>query len=293
MTDLERKLLGWTGPSSDSEKDRQTRTERMIREAIQGHTAFDNCSLTVFSKGSYPNNTNVRLNSDVDIAVQCHEASYSDGNAPSVGSYTGYWTPANLRAELGAALVNKFGSDVDTSGGTAIRVRSSSSRVEADAVPCFDYKHHFSGGGYREGIKVIRTDGRQIVNYPAQCYAEGVARNTATSQRYKKVVRILKRVAIDMESSGRHPNAPSFFIESLVFNCPNTDFGASSWTLRVKKVIFSIWDHCEGSEPTAESDRWLETNRAKFLFHPTQKWSREDGRAFAHAAWNHLGLADE
>lgn len=52
---LEDKLSGWTGPSSDTEKDKQDRTERMIREAINSHKPFDNCSLKVFAKGSYAN----------------------------------------------------------------------------------------------------------------------------------------------------------------------------------------------------------------------------------------------
>lgn len=71
MTALEGKLAGWTGPSSTTEQDKQDRTERMIKEAIKSHTPFDSCSLKVYAKGSYANNTNVRANSDVDIAVQC------------------------------------------------------------------------------------------------------------------------------------------------------------------------------------------------------------------------------
>ncbi len=31
---LEEKLFGWTGPSSDTEKAKQDRTERMIRDLI-------------------------------------------------------------------------------------------------------------------------------------------------------------------------------------------------------------------------------------------------------------------
>lgn len=68
---VEGKLAGWTGPSSETEQDKQDRTERMVREAIKEHAAFDSCSLTVYAKGSYANNTNVRADSDVDIAYIC------------------------------------------------------------------------------------------------------------------------------------------------------------------------------------------------------------------------------
>ncbi|WP_198342168.1 hypothetical protein [Nitrosococcus watsonii] len=114
---LEDKLAGWTGPSSDTEKDKQDRTERMIREAINAHEPFNNCSLKVFAKGSYANNTNVRTDSDVDIAVQCTECQYWEesgkGNPPPSNPYEGIWTPAKLRAELLTAMQTKFPGQVD------------------------------------------------------------------------------------------------------------------------------------------------------------------------------------
>lgn len=73
---LEDQLSRWTEPSSDTEQDKQERTERMIREAIDAHTPFKDCSLKVYAKGSYANNTNVRADSDVDIAVECTEVEY-------------------------------------------------------------------------------------------------------------------------------------------------------------------------------------------------------------------------
>ena len=45
MTRLEEKLAGWTGPSSDTEQEKQERTERMIREAVAGHAALNGCGL--------------------------------------------------------------------------------------------------------------------------------------------------------------------------------------------------------------------------------------------------------
>jgi len=73
---LEDKLAAWTKPSSDTEQDKQDRTERMIRQAIDSHVAFNNCSLKVYAKGSYANNTNVRSDSDVDVAVECTDVQY-------------------------------------------------------------------------------------------------------------------------------------------------------------------------------------------------------------------------
>ena len=63
--DLEQRLSSWTGPSSSTEQDKQARTERMVRAAIDVHPAFTGCQMNVYAKGSYPNNTNVRTESDV------------------------------------------------------------------------------------------------------------------------------------------------------------------------------------------------------------------------------------
>ena len=63
MTTLEEKLSGWTGPSSETERDKQERTERMIRQAVNDHAAFKDCRRGVYVKGSYANKTNVRPDS--------------------------------------------------------------------------------------------------------------------------------------------------------------------------------------------------------------------------------------
>ena len=68
---LEDKLSGWTGPSSDTEKDKQDRTERMIREAINSHEPLNNCSLNVFAKGSYANNTNAVSYTHLTLPTIC------------------------------------------------------------------------------------------------------------------------------------------------------------------------------------------------------------------------------
>src|SRR5688572_7536062 len=141
MASLEDKLAGWTGPSSSTEQDKQDRTERMVRDAIKAWPALSTAKLSVYAKGSYPNNTNVRTDSDVDIAVQSHAARY-EGGAGATDVESAVWTPAKLRSEVEKALRGYFPSgQVDTSGSTAIAVHASSSRVDADVVPCFDYRY--------------------------------------------------------------------------------------------------------------------------------------------------------
>lgn len=293
----EKTLAGWTGPSSDSEQEKQDRTVRMVKEAVNEHSAFDKCSLRVYTKGSYPNNTNVRTDSDVDIAVQCTECCYWDehtqGAHPPSDLYKGMWTPSKLRVELVAALEAKFPGQVDASGSTAIRVNSSSARVDADVVPAFDYHYYFSATSFREGSKTFKKAGGSLVNYPDQHLKNGRDKNSRTNNDYKKAVRIFKRIENVMVAENYHGVVPSYFVECLVYNCPDSVFKRKTWTEAVKGVIVHIWDELQGdSEPQNKADRWLEVNECKYLFAPGQKWTRADGRNFAKAAWNYLGYGE-
>jgi tRNA nucleotidyltransferase (CCA-adding enzyme) len=80
MTASERRALlsQWVKPSSESEQVQQDRAERMIRDAINAHPTFKGTAIRVYAKGSYANNTNVRLDSDVDIVVENHDCFYYD-----------------------------------------------------------------------------------------------------------------------------------------------------------------------------------------------------------------------
>jgi hypothetical protein len=242
---------------------------------VRSHAPFDHCSLSIYAKGSYPNNTNVKTDSDVDVAVQCHDVFYWDeaveGAKTSGSPYKGIWTPDKLRSELETALRAKFPGQIDTSGSTAIGVNSSSSRVDADVVPCFNYRYYFSSGGYREGIKIFRRTGLSTHNYPAQHLEQGRKKNNLTQTRFKKAVRILKRVENRMVDEGAHREVPSFFVESLAYNCPNTIIQRTTWTSVVKGVLSHIWNELDGPEP--DENRWHEVNNCKFLFHDAQKWT--------------------
>jgi len=94
-----------------------------------------------------------------------------------------------------------------------------------------------------------------------------------------------------MVVAGVHQELPSFFVECLVYNCPDEIFLRSTWTTTVRGVITHIFNSLEGMEPTIESQRWLEASECKYLFHADQPWTRADGREFAKTAWNYLELA--
>ena len=105
---------------------------------------------------------------------------------------------------------------------------------------------------------------------------------------YKKGARLLKRVENAMVADGVFRELPSFFMECLAYNCPDYVFSYSTWTERLRAMLFYIWDNLQGDEPVA--GRWLEVNECFFLFHSGQEWTRKDGCDFARAAWNYFGF---
>jgi len=285
-------LSKWTLPSSDTEIDKQERAERMIRQAIDDHEAFNSCSLKVYAKGSYANNTNVRSDSDVDIVVECTDVMYWEeskkGNKKTPASpYKGIWTPEKLRSDLILAMKKKFPDQVNISGVIAIQINANSARVSADVVPCFSYRYYMEND-YRDGTKIFKTDGRWVVNYPLQQIKNGRDKNNKTNYNYKKCVRILKRIGNAMEMEGENKGIPSYFIECLAYNCPDYVFNRSTWTECLKDMLIHIYNSLGGEEPS--ENRWVEVNECFYLFHSTQKWSRQDGRIFAQAAWNYCGF---
>jgi hypothetical protein len=288
---MEDKLVRWTRPSSETEQEKQDRTERMIREAIISCDVLNNCSLKVYAKGSYVNNTNVRLDSDVDIAVEFTDAQYwqesEKGNHPPGKPYAGIWTPAKLRAELIAAMDAKFPGQVDSSGNTAIKINSNSAHVDADVVPCFSYRYYIKNGSI-DGTKIFKTDGSSVINYPRQQLENGIAKNRRTGYAYKKGARLLKRIENAMAQDAVFNELPSFFIECLAYNCPDDTFAYSTWTECLKAMLVHVWNNLQGDEPA--SSRWMEVNECTFLFCQNQKWTRSDGRDFAKAAWNYVGF---
>lgn len=292
VTDEE--LAGWTGPSSGSEQEKQDRTERMIREAIAAHAAFDGVSLSIYAKGSYANNTNVKSDSDVDIVVECREVVYWQEFDPSVGGhpagspYKGEWTPDYLRAQVKIALETKFPQGSVTRGTTAFEVEASTARVNADVVPCFTFRMYFTDGTYREGTRLFKTSGGWVENYSNLQLTLGRAKNVRTNGAYKKTVRILKRLENVLVAAGFSEEVPSYVMECLIYNCPDNYFDRTTWRSVMQGCLADIYNYTNRVEPSESSDRWLEANGAKFLFHPGQKWTREQIHTFANAAWDYM-----
>jgi hypothetical protein len=270
----ELQLARWTNRSSDHEEEKCERASRMIRQALEGHTGLQRRQYRLIAQGSYHNNTNVRLESDVDLCVvftdvvhlDCTyavgESLQSRGLTPISANY------ANDRVMIGEALASAFGRNM-TSGKKAFDVHSNNStRVDADVVPAWEFWGVHTNNGAttdRKGIVFWSTDGKRIINFPEQHHASGKTKNIATQRAYKRATRILKQLRYKMlEDNVRSADGvSSFVLECAMYNVPNAEFNQSTWQRVMACTIQHMITEIKSGRAHAE---WVEVSHHKWLF---------------------------
>jgi hypothetical protein len=282
-------LSKWIQPSSANEQLQQERAERMVNEAIAAWPAFDDISVKAYAKGSYPNNTNVRYDSDVDIVVECHEVFFYDDidvYGMNIAPYDGPWGASTWRTEVVAAMCKKFGtSSIDTSGKIAIEISAvPGSRPSIDVVPSFLYRQYKNFGQVEEGSCVYTTDLNQVVNWPNQQLTNGKSKNTITGGRYKRFVRALKNAENTLVDTGAIAPMPSYFMECLVWNVPNNVLQHGDLEQGFRESLAVLY---RGVTDIFVRNAWSEPNMIKPLF-DEQKWTPEDAEKLLIETWNYL-----
>lgn len=290
----EETLDNWRKPPSDSEDTKLRNSERMIREAISASDELNKYKVDVFGQGSYANDTNVRLNSDIDINVCMKDYVYFDLPDGKTREDYGYseidYTYHQFKAAVERALVAKFGQGEVIHDDKCITVKGSATRVEADVVPTWEYHRHDSGGGKAIGTKFITDAGIGVVNYPLQHIENGKSKNVLTQRRFKRLTRILKRLRFKMIEDGLavNENITSFLLECLVWNVPNSIFNdKDSWTERLEGAILYIYSQLKEDGPFKE---WGEVSELLYLFRSSRKWSAEDVKEFLSQSYTYLGF---
>lgn len=296
--DWESTFREWSKPSSDTEQQKSDNAERAIKAAIAESPELSKRNVIVFPQGSYRNNTNVRLDSDVDICVLCKDVFFYD--LPSDESVTktsaaitdAQYEYSTFKNEVELALVRKFGRNMVKRGNKAFDIHENTYRVDADAVACFLYRDYYRDINgqiqYREGTQLQPDNGGKIENWPDQHYKNGVTKNNNTSGRFKFMTRVIKRLRNEMEENkflDAKP-APSYLIECLVWNTPNNYFGNAEFTADIRNIFAHTFNETLAIEKCRE---WVEVNGIKYLFHITQLWTREQANAFLGAAWDYIG----
>ena len=224
--------------------------------SLRMRRSSDSRNIKLFVQGSYANNTNVRTESDVDVAVIQEETFLPEYRKDSVYPQSGAdygFTPAPAAAktfkdEVQEALKCKFGTDVERKN-KSIKVHGNTYRKDADTVPCRryrDYRQDYrrDASNFVGGVVIYPDNGGMIINYPEQHIANGRKKNNDTNHHYKKMVRIMKKMRYLMEDSyitadmSAAKNVSSLMLESLLCNIEDSWYRTYRGTYR-KVYAFS------------------------------------------------------
>jgi hypothetical protein len=283
----------WAKPPGKTEQQRCENSEKTVRNAIQASHKLKHRNIKVFSQGSYQNNTNVRKDSDVDVGVLCYSTffyelpnGYQEKDFNIISATYKY---SVFKNEVGEALVEHFGKAAVHRGNKAFNIRENSYHVEADVAPFFEYRWYKTDGSYESGVKLLPDNGGVVINWPEQHYNNGVQKNNATYRRFKALVRIIKSLCNEMadEDIPEAKPIPGFLNECLVWNVPNNNFGNITYTADVRNCLAFLFNNTITDDKCSD---WGEVSELKYLFHASQKWTREQAHSFIDSAWDYIGF---
>ena len=287
----------WSQGPSETEQDRCETTERVICDALNNDDRLADLNIYVFTQGSYKTKTNVKLDSDVDICILLKDQIFTDYpdnfTNEDTGLTDGTMTYQEFKNLVEEALVKRFGRQQVLRGNKAFDIHENTSRVAADVVPAFEHRRYsgkFDLDGspkYLSGIEFRPDNGSRIINWPDQTHSNGVNKNNETSRRYKRVIRILKRLRNRMQDDNitAANDIASFLIESLVWNTPSSSFNRTYYTDDVRNVLANTFN---GTLSDEKCNEWGEVNELKYLFKGLQPWTRQQAHNFLSALCDHI-----
>lgn len=255
----ESQLESWSHQGSITQS---SNTYNAIKNALEANYApYAEKNYRVFLQGSYGNDTNIFSESDVDLVVRlddCFQHDLSDLSQAQQDAFKSShsdatYTHVNFKSDVLDVLTDMYGNDVK-SGEKAIAIAANGNRRKADVIVAIQYRRYnkfmsISDHSYVEGICFYTGSGEQIANYPKQHSENLTKKHQRTSQWLKPMARILKNlrsrlIAEDMLKSGV---APSYYLEGLLYNVPDQQFGKSygdslanavNWVLSADRTKF-------------------------------------------------------
>lgn len=232
----ESQLQTWSTQGSISQS---AATYDTIKNALNDSSSpFYSKDFSIFLQGSYGNNTNVWKDSDVDIIIRLNQTFYSDLSQLDEGAKHSFdsmhpnvqYGFHQFRTEIINWLIKHFGSDVKP-GRKAIFVKGNNGRRDADVLVCAKLRRYrkWSTGAddqYDEGICFFLPDNTRVINFPEQHRNNCISKHQNSNEWFKKTVRVYKNMRNRMVEDGYLADgmAPSYFIEGMLWNVPNSKF---------------------------------------------------------------------
>ena len=297
MAISESQLDTWSHKGSVTQSAATYQTVRNVLE--RSDAPYAHRSYSTFLQGSYGNDTNIYSDSDVDIVIRLDSVFYSDLSSLSESDksiYDANRSPAQyswseFRNEVIAQLTKAYSASVQP-GAKAIFIAGNGTRRDADVLPAAEFRRYFRYASaadqhFAEGICFWLPNGTQIINYPKQHSANCTAKHQRTNSWFKPTVRILKNMRNAMIAKGRLAEglAPSYFVEGMLYNVPDANFGASYGNTLVSALNWL--NGCDRSKLEC-------ANELYFLLNPNSPvtWRQEKFETFLTALigfWNDGG----
>jgi hypothetical protein len=286
-----------SGPASPTEEQQRDRTLARVRDAIRAADDIPS-TVAIYVKGSYANNTNVRTDADVDVAVEwnntikVHIWGDTAGMTPAQLGYMPVsepMTPLEFRLRVKRALLQAFGSAaVDTRPDKHIGVAASATTLDADVVPCFAHDRYDAPHEHHRGHQIYpKSGGTPIRNFPKQNYDNGVAKNTRTGRRYKEIVRCTKRIIDEVHAAGLIArDYPGYLTECLLYNAPDWCYAHPRRYDNLQAVFAHLW---AGLDDQDEYLKWTEPSELLMLFRGRPDRSPANARNVIWQSWLWIG----
>lgn len=294
------RLWHWERPPSDHEEGKIARAAGIATGIVKANSRLTALGAQIQPQGSYYNNTNVRLEADMDLRVQLptlmvrYAAGVSSAQADDALGYVlaGNSMPdtaREVRDQLAADCRRAFGENNVTVGNKAVSVGGlDGSHADVDLVPAFHLRYVMADGvggyGALNGVGIIAIDGSETWNFPEQHHANGISKRARTAHRFKKIVRAVKRLNYELcEIGAINRRLPSFLVECLVYLVEDEYFLVENDDRfdRALRVLLRLDDVLSDASYVSDAH---EINEIKYLFRDAQPWSVADARNFVSAA---------
>ncbi|MFA5086479.1 MAG: nucleotidyltransferase [Candidatus Paceibacterota bacterium] len=291
MSVSEEQLSRWAQAPSETEDQKCENAISSITNVIHSHFGKE---VYITKQGSHKNRTNIKADSDVDIAV-IHGGYYfpdisglsdADRELYNKNNPDSNYRFDQFKNEVHELLQKNF--DIVERKNKCIRITGNSYRVNADVVPAFEHRRYKSYGVIGvEGIAFHSDKGELIYGFPEQHYENGVKKNENTAKNYKSAVRIIKRIRNEFVEKGlmKLSDMPSFFIESLVWNVENSYIAGKTWRELVESVSAKIWNDMRNPEI---ANSYAEVSDLQWLFRGQTKRTPKQAEDFMLQVYNYV-----
>jgi len=245
-------------------------------------------NVDVHLQGSYGNDSNVWADSDVDI-VLCHTgAFYYDISGMSQAEQDAFkavfpgdatYGYSEFKRDAGSFITRLYNGVV--TGKKALHIPGTNSRRNADVLVCQEFRRYYS---YEPGVHgchygvALYVNSSRIENFPKQHADNCTAKHQATNRNFKRMVRVFKNIRNSMIEKDLLADkvAPSYFIESMLYNVPNEKFAGA---------YQAMWVECFNSVVTADETKLTTASGLHWLVrdNSSECWPSADFHTFTAA----------